>query len=564
MSFMLMEPSNQSFNELLGNGVMYRVPRFQRDYAWKQEQWEELWADIESLQAEEHHYMGYMVLQRREHNDYEIIDGQQRMVTLSLVVLAAIRKLIDLSQAPGATDAAENRARADLLTSQYVGRKNAVSLRVDNKLSLNRNNKTHFRALCSNFEVSSSYRTSATNRQLNQGFEYFLRKDMGASGEEIAKYVERISTGMIFTKIVVHDDINAYKVFETLNARGVQLSTPDLLKNYLLSIVTRNDTIGDSDLDDIDERWAGIVEVLGEENFSGFVRHHHNARWSFVGKRDLFAALRKQAATPEAAFEYLQSIEQYAPVFSATRSPSSEWWSQEKEGRLVDCYPSLRGLRLFNVSQPLPLLMAGYFRFSPAEFVKLCRYVYVLSVRYNVVCHQLPSLQEKSYNRLCLEVSQGKLTRASHVKNHPEFRRLYPDDAEFTREFLHLRMPSRQSSAKIRFLLGELEAHLGAPEVAEKLSLEHICPFNPNQAWQEHFGEGALDIRDRVGNMVLLSKDTLGRTDFAEKVKSYAKSRRPLAEYVARTFTHWDMDALRGYQHWLATVAAQTWRLSFG
>lgn len=135
MSFMLMEPSNQSFSELLGNGVMYRVPRFQRDYAWQQEQWEELWADIESLKSEEFHYMGYMVLQRRDHNDFEIIDGQQRMITLSLVVLAAIRKLLDLSDKADASDSAENRARAELLTSQYVGRKNAVSLRVDNKTS---------------------------------------------------------------------------------------------------------------------------------------------------------------------------------------------------------------------------------------------------------------------------------------------------------------------------------------------------------------------------------------------------------------------------------------------
>lgn len=563
MSFMLMEPSNQSFSELLGNGVTYRVPRFQRDYAWQLEQWEELWSDIESLQTEEHNYMGYMVLQRRDHNDYEIIDGQQRLITLSLVVLAAIRRLKDLSEQPNATDAKENAARVDLLTSQYVGRKNAISLRVDNKLSLNRNNQTHFRALCSNFGVSSSYRISATNRLLNKGFEYFFRKDMGSNGEEIAKYVERLSTGMIFTKIVVHDEINAYKVFETLNARGVQLSTPDLLKNYLFSIVTRDDSIVDADLDDIDERWAGIVEDLGEGSFTRFVRHHHNARWSLVGKRELFAALRKQASSPKLAFEYLQSIEKYAPLFSALRDPSSDWRSRQQDGKLIDCYSSLKGLRLFNISQPLPLLMSGFFHFSPAEFVKLCRYVYVLSVRYNVVCHQLPSIQEKAYNRLCLEIAAGRVSRASHVKNHAEFRRIYPDDEEFTREFLHLRMPSRQSPAKIRLLLSEIEAHLGTPEVSDKLSLEHICPEKPTEAWQAQFGEGALDIRDRVGNMVLLSEDKLGRADFSEKVKTYAKSRRPLAEYVARTFTSWNMDALRTYQQWLAGLAAQTWRVDF-
>jgi uncharacterized protein with ParB-like and HNH nuclease domain len=70
-----MEPSNQTFKALMGNGVKYNVPRFQRDYSWDQEQWEDLWEDIENLQEEEH-YMGYIVLQRNEgdKNNFSIID----------------------------------------------------------------------------------------------------------------------------------------------------------------------------------------------------------------------------------------------------------------------------------------------------------------------------------------------------------------------------------------------------------------------------------------------------------------------------------------------------------
>jgi len=82
---MLMEPSNQTFQEILGNGVKYTVPRFQRDYAWDQEQWEDLWADIETLNEEHFHYIGCIILQRKGKHDFEIVDGQQRLVTLSLL-----------------------------------------------------------------------------------------------------------------------------------------------------------------------------------------------------------------------------------------------------------------------------------------------------------------------------------------------------------------------------------------------------------------------------------------------------------------------------------------------
>jgi uncharacterized protein with ParB-like and HNH nuclease domain len=89
-----MEPSNQTFKNLMGNSVQYHVPRFQRDYSWDQEQWEDLWEDIENLNEEEH-YMGYIVLQRNEKdkNNFSVIDGQQRLITLSLFVLSSMRAI---------------------------------------------------------------------------------------------------------------------------------------------------------------------------------------------------------------------------------------------------------------------------------------------------------------------------------------------------------------------------------------------------------------------------------------------------------------------------------------
>ena len=116
---MLMEPTNQTFQELIGNGVKYQVPRFQRDYAWDREQWEDLWSDIETVKDEQYHYMGYIVLQRKSQHDFEVIDGQQRLITLSLVVLAAMKNiqlLIDKGD-----EAEENKERLGVLKDRYIG-----------------------------------------------------------------------------------------------------------------------------------------------------------------------------------------------------------------------------------------------------------------------------------------------------------------------------------------------------------------------------------------------------------------------------------------------------------
>ncbi len=181
MAFMLMEPTNQTFRELIGNGVKYQVPRFQRDYAWEKEQWEDLWADIETIEDEKSHYMGYIVLQRKGQHDFDVVDGQQRLITLSLVILAAMKNIRQLINAENND---ENEERLKILTERYIGSKNPVSLKVDSKLSLNRNNTANFKIICSALEAPNKRGQTRTNKLLNECFKFFTAKKMGHTGQE--------------------------------------------------------------------------------------------------------------------------------------------------------------------------------------------------------------------------------------------------------------------------------------------------------------------------------------------------------------------------------------------
>lgn len=559
MSFMLMEPTNQTFRELIGNGGKLRVPRFQRDYAWTLQQWEDLWQDIETIAEEKYHYMGYIVLQKKTHDDFEIIDGQQRLITLSLVALAAIKNIQNLAEA--GQEAAQNAERVKVLTAQFVGAKNPVSLRVDSKLYLNRNNGANFKSICSNLVVPNRRGLTATNALLNDAFKFFLAKSMGGTGEEIAKFVQQVAVGMVFTKIVVHDDLNAYKVFETLNARGVQLSTPDLLKNYVLSTITKDDDVVDEDLDDIDERWSEVVEQLGEGNFTEFVRYHHNLQARSVAKKDLFAAIRRMVTSKEEAYSYLSSLSLYSPIYGGLLNSHDTWWINQEE-QYREAIRFIEALTIFNIKQPFGVLMAAFQAFTAREFIILCRYLYVMSIRYNVVCRLSPGEQESAYNQIAIKVFEKKYTRASHVKNGEEFRQIYPSDATFTNVFEFYKMPSRRSSKKIRFLLAEIEAKLGFKTEYGTTQLEHVCPYNPDEEWTDSFGDGVNDVRDRLGNMVLLTLDDLKRKPFSEKKTAYGASPHPLANKVA-SYAAWDNHSVNDFQGWLAQQAGKTWSVSF-
>ena len=557
--FMLMEPSNQSFQEMFSNGVKYIVPRYQRDYAWDLEQLEDLWADINTLEEEHYHYMGYIVLKRTDEQIFEVIDGQQRLVTISLIIIAGMKKIkeqIDLE-----IDIEANKKRLDLFFDRLIGALNPVSLKVNNKLFLNRNNQKHFKDICSKMEALNLRVLSKTNKRLNSAFTFFSNSNMGNDGAEIAQFIEMFTKRLIFTKIVVQDNLNAYKVFETLNARGVQLSTPDLLKNNIFSVITKNDDVLDEQLDELDEDWAGIITQLGDKNFTDFVRYHYLMQHSLTTKKNLFKSIREKYVNPKDAYTYLSSLVEYASIYSALLNPFDEWWTKQ-DGDYSKAKHYLEGLKLFGIRQPMQILMVAFTKFDSKEFILTLKYLYTLSVRYNIICHNSPNEQEKKYNKIAINIFNETHKRASHVKNCPEFKELYPDDNEFKTSFEYHKMASRSSAKKIRFLLTDIENSFGRELNYLDTTLEHICPYNPDQNWQEDFGEGINDIPDRLGNLILLERDELKRASFIEKKKVYIETSFRLAKKVAE-YESWDLTTLNAYQSWLADQAIKTWKVNY-
>ena len=90
--------SSMTYRQIMGNGIKYEIPKFQRDYTWETEHWDDLWQDVLQLVSNEEteHYMGYLVLQTTDNKNYQIIDGQQRLTTMSIIILAVLKCLEDL------------------------------------------------------------------------------------------------------------------------------------------------------------------------------------------------------------------------------------------------------------------------------------------------------------------------------------------------------------------------------------------------------------------------------------------------------------------------------------
>lgn len=129
----IQDTSNKTYRQLMGNGLRFEIPKFQRDYSWEAEQWDDLWLDLISLfeDEESEHYMGYLVLQTSNNKNFSIIDGQQRLTTMSLLILSVLKCLDDLIN--NNIDSDNNNRRKEALRNSYIGNINPVTLISDNK-----------------------------------------------------------------------------------------------------------------------------------------------------------------------------------------------------------------------------------------------------------------------------------------------------------------------------------------------------------------------------------------------------------------------------------------------
>ncbi|QDV08321.1 hypothetical protein Poly30_38580 [Planctomycetes bacterium Poly30] len=556
------DTSNQSFRRIMGNGVQYSVPRFQRDYAWSEEQWEDLWNDLTDPDRDAQHYMGYLVLQQGESpRHFSIIDGQQRLTTISIIIIAVLRRLKGLIDA--GREPESNAKRLEALMGSFIGAVNPVSLQVNPKLSLNRNNDRYFdRFVCRLADMPLTH-VNRSSRLLRDAVLFFEARLTQPTGEELAQFVETMIDALLFTTIEVGNDLNAYRVLETLNARGVQLSVPDLIKNFLFSMIDRADELHEAELDELETSWAEITSSLGKNEFPRFVRAEWNSRNVSASKFSLFKRIKREVVDRGSAHAYLNRLRSSVDVYAAIQEPTSELWNEPGfEGA-----PSyLEALKLFRIRQPDPLLLAAFSRFEPAEWTKVLGYIVVVSIRFKVIGRRPGNEQEPIYHRLAQEVSSGHLRSLRSMK--VGLQSMHPTDDEFQADFNAFKLPTERSQKQARWLLAELERQSN-PDLAlasDELTLEHVLPKNPGEGWLDEFTGGSWrDFVPALGNMTLLAAGgnrDLGNAPFSRKREVFRTSSLSITRKAAE-FEQWGPAAIRARQAWLGELACQRWKIQF-
>jgi hypothetical protein len=550
--------SNKTYRQLMGNGLRYEVPKFQRDYSWEAEQWDDLWQDIKALLANEdsEHYMGYLVLQTTNNKDFQIIDGQQRLTTMSLLVLATLKCMKDLADA--GVDTEKNLKRKESLLNSYIGYIDPVTLISNNKLKLNRNSDDYYKHYLVLLKDLPRRNTNASEKHMRECFEWYyerIKKEF-QTGEQLAAFIDNIVDKLFFTVIEVTDQLNAFKVFETLNARGVQLSSSDLLKNYLFSVVDETKP-HPSEIEELENIWSKITGKLGEQKFEDYLRYYWNSINKSTGKKNLFKTIKNHIKTKNQVFDLIRNLNDTADYFLAIQDPEDILWKEYPEIRRL-----LKELKLFQIRQTYSLFLSALKNLGMEEFKKLVKICSVISFRYNIIGGLNPNAQEDVYNSVALKIASQK---TFSVK---DFQSIYIPDMNFENDFSTKEFKNTSRNHKIvKYILSRIEIYLYKNEIdpdSDIFTVEHILPENYNNQWGDFTFEQMNRSVYRIGNLTLLEKKLNLESDqkpYPEKVKIYVKSNSKLTQAIPELYENWNEDSISSRQRELAKHAKAIWRI---
>ena len=546
-----------NFSSVISNNRRFHVPKFQRDYSWGSEQWDDLWQDITTIISNnDEHYMGYLVLQTDDDKKFYIIDGQQRFTTIMLIILAAIKNINRLIEKN--IDVEENQRRVENLKSTYLGKEDPVTLEYDNLLELNRNNNSYYSDYIVKLGDLRVRNLKATEKLMKQCFEFYDQKlkERYSCGRDFASFIQYVVDNLYFTIIVVNDEMNAFRVFETLNARGVQLSSSDLLKNYLFSLVDKGKS-HISYIESLENKWSKLTDNIKAEKLPEFLRYFWNTSHKSIRANDLFKTIRKDVKTDAEVFRLIEEMLKYSDIYMALKDDNDELWENDPE---IKHYISL--LNLFRLKQPYSLLMSAKVNLANAEFKKLLKMVVLVCFRYNVICDRNPNDQEQPFNSLAILISKEK--RIDYSLLTP----IIINDLEFLHSFQEKVFPYNSTNTKIlRYILGLIESFKGSKRKVNfddsDATIEHVLPQNYDEDWGIE-DEKAQRLVYRIGNTCLLEKKLnrdIQNKSYNEKKTIYATSNFYYAKFIADTFDEWNESSIVKVQKEMAQAAASIWSI---
>ncbi|MEG4206854.1 DUF262 domain-containing protein [Microcoleus sp. Pol7_A1] len=565
-----MKASETSLRNLLEGTKQFQIPLFQRPYSWTEDKWETLWEDLMKLyndEGEGSYFLGAIVTQSIHGtadgiSPYLVIDGQQRLITLTILLAAMWDHLIREKK----TDLAQELYNLYLINQYKKGEEfyKILPTQEDREAyqSILQDKKTKKEGVTKKDQIYASY--TFFKKQLkkpNKDEDFTL---------DIAKFKAVILERLILVNITSDDKDNPYLIFESLNYKGQELTQADLVRNYIfmqLPLDRREEIYKNTWLPLQDKFKANMApkEYAGELTtaFWFYLRKDGTS----VGEKEVYKEIKNffDRAKDDSEVK-LKELVQFANYYQCLK-----FYNNEREERLQRWFERL--IRLDFTTCHIFLLNV-YHKYEQKElslenFEKILRYLESYFVRRwfaNVSTRSLGNV----FNNLYREVEKANpddlVEGLRKVLGGYEKAKIWPSDEEFRKGILNTPVYApRGSNDRVKLILESLTDSLSKEQLnKQNLTIEHIMPQNlKNSQWPSMLGANSAEVHKQflhtLGNLTLTGYNTkIGNKPFDEKKSIYLESNVSLNKYF-QDITIWNAQAIKERVQKLADIAIQVW-----
>lgn len=545
-----------------------KVPINQREYSWEDKQVNDLIQDFNgAIRIKPTYFLGTIVLSKGSKQIPEVVDGQQRLATCS-ILLAAIRDYFESVNETATKTSIEN----DFLITFDREHKESVP-----KLSLNIDDNEYFRRRILSPTASSERQTVKGVRESHARIDSSANKAKALvagivrdnnpknAGEILNEWINFIEDRVKVVLLTVPDELNAFMMFETLNDRGLKTSQADLVKNYLFQQA-------EDRIQEAQQKWArmvSILETLGiDEILMTYLRHFVVTQYGPTREKDIFQKIQDEVSGKTQSIVFLEKLTDYAESYAALLNPAHAKWNPYS-AKVRD---EISVLLTLKVQQIRPLMLAVAQNFARDETEKAFRSFIFWTVRFLISGGMSGGQLDEAYGLKANDVVAKKISASTDLAQ--SLRDVIPTDGDFEAAFTTARVSQHYLA---RYYLRAMEAQLrketDRPELqpvvdTDILSLEHILPEEPMDKWPHFDDETAAAYAKRLGNMTLLRtkpNNDFGSAQFQTKRAELLKSELFLNKFICEITdekSEWKVEDINKRQKWLAGVAVKTWPLA--
>jgi len=536
---------DKEVRQVLDSGF-YTIPRFQRPYRWRRANVEDFWNDA-VVGNDADYFIGSVVVYRVNESTHGIVDGQQRLTTITML-LSALRNAMNTE---GFKDLANG-------THGLIERKDIEDRR--HYVLQTETSYPYLQEYIQKFGSPEAKRQPGhEEKNLEDAFSY-LRENIAVTTDsiksnrslsddrrsaQIRKALVEIRDKVLALKLIfieLENEDDAYVIFETLNTRGEDLKVADLVKTHLLKLLKPKN----AEVDLPKEKWGAMVEVLEQSqeelSVNSFLHHVWLSKYDYTTEKKLFKEVKKRVNANNVS-QFFDELENDAKLYRQIHETTFRPWSGDEAG----IRDALRAMNIFKVKQQLPMVLSvmreyGARRIKRKHAEDMLRAIENFHFAFTAVTSQRSSggisFMYALHARKLMAASDlaSKIVVMQELKK--KLRDRLPSRAEFIANFSEIAYSDEYTKQKklVQYVLRRItEFHSrGVALDYELMTIEHLAPQN---------GKGPV-VGERniaaVGNLVLVDpklNNKLGNREFAIKKKILQNSQVWIGDLVANATT---------------------------